>query len=463
MNVFNSIIIYLLFLILSDIKAMNNSPNKENKIRFLEDISKKNTILISIEAIRKGNYEYISSIFFDNYKPIELYLNNINISFNSSEIYLESGNHTIEIVFGDQTITNCYYMFGSCNNLQSLDLSNFDTSQVTDMSYMFFGCYVLQSLDLSNFNTSQVIDMSYMFFYCYVLQSLDLSNFNTSQVTDMSYMFSQCISLQSLDLSNFNTSQVKSMKEMFSLCSSLQSLNLSNFNTSLVIDFSVMFYGCSSLQSLDLSNFDTSQVADISYMFFGMYYLKSLDLSNFITSKTEKYDKMFLNTYSLEFINLFNYYGKDIFQNLNYNYLKICIKNYSQIEDKSNTLKQYNVRINCNMIYYCHCVPVNLKFGIEAVHVGYREIIPLKKEVGDSCVWYSFISVDDLSNFRIINYIWIQNLVLYLTISKYMTYDTKQLDNFTNIMNQLQFQNQCNLKRLDETNNYLVLDVNKKI
>ena len=50
-------------------------------------------------------------------------------------------------------------------------------------------------------------DTNKMFFKCKA-QSIDLSDFNTSQVTDMNSMFESCES-QSIDLSSFDTSQVK--------------------------------------------------------------------------------------------------------------------------------------------------------------------------------------------------------------------------------------------------------------
>ena len=50
------------------------------------------------------------------------------------------------------------------------------------------------------------------------LQTLDVSNFETSQVTDMSSMFDACSGLQTLDVSNFDTSQVTNMRGMFFLC-----------------------------------------------------------------------------------------------------------------------------------------------------------------------------------------------------------------------------------------------------
>ena len=51
------------------------------------------------------------------------------------------------------------------------------------------------------------------------VESIDLTNFNTSNVTTMYAMFNGCRSLISLNLSSFNTSKVTSMYRMFSNCS----------------------------------------------------------------------------------------------------------------------------------------------------------------------------------------------------------------------------------------------------
>ncbi|MCR5294283.1 MAG: DUF285 domain-containing protein, partial [Lachnospiraceae bacterium] len=71
---------------------------------------------------------------------------------------------------------NMYYLFGGLSNLNSLDLSSFDTSNVTDMQSMFRGCNSLTNLDLSSFDTSNVTDMSNMFYGCRSLTNLDLSS-----------------------------------------------------------------------------------------------------------------------------------------------------------------------------------------------------------------------------------------------------------------------------------------------
>ena len=55
------------------------------------------------------------------------------------------------------------YMFSRMSNLTTLNLSNFNTSNVTNMYGMFYGMSSLTSLDLSNFNTSKVTSMGNMF------------------------------------------------------------------------------------------------------------------------------------------------------------------------------------------------------------------------------------------------------------------------------------------------------------
>lgn len=204
-------------------------------------------------------------------------------------------------------ITNTSYMFYDCNNLISLDVSDFDTSKVTSMYCMFDGCENLTSLDVSNFDTSRVTSMYSMFFRCENLTSLDVSNFDTSKVTDMGNMFSNCKNLASLDVSNFNTSNVLSMGAMFFCCNNLESLDVSNFNTSKVTSMGAMFSGCNKLTSLDVSNFDTSKVTAMGGMFKDCNKLLSLDVNNFDTSKVTNMWSMFSGCTNLARLNVNNF------------------------------------------------------------------------------------------------------------------------------------------------------------
>ena len=149
-----------------------------------------------------------------------------NYTISGKPISYRCSQFTSRVVFKDfdtSAVTNMSRMFGQCNKLTTLDLSNFNTSLVTNMRAMFQNCRNLTMLDLSSFDTSAVTNMSNMFFYCINLTTLDLSSFDTSAVTDMSNMFYNCV-LTTLDLSSFNTSSVTSMIGMFEICPKLTTI-----------------------------------------------------------------------------------------------------------------------------------------------------------------------------------------------------------------------------------------------
>lgn len=229
---------------------------------------------------------------------IELKVNGVNEQIDINE------DKTFEHTFTNVPVTNMDNFTSACKDeLNTLDLSSLNTSQVTSMIEAFYGCRNLTSIDLTNVDTSNVTDMTMMFFNNYNLTSLDVSNFDTSNVTNMSSMFGDCSGLTSLDVSNFVTSKVTNMSSMFQGCSSLKSIDVSNFDTSQVTDMNNMFQGCYiyGLTSLDVSNFNTSNVTDMSSMFdYGtsqsdLYSqgLISLDVSNFNTSKVTNMYYMF--------------------------------------------------------------------------------------------------------------------------------------------------------------------------
>lgn len=164
-------------------------------------------------------------------------------------------------------VTNMSSMFNCCMALSELDISHFDTSNVTNMSEMFSGCVKLPSLDLMHFHTENVTDMSGMFKSCYVISSIDVSSFDTGRVTDMSEMFAFCFDLVNLDVSHFDTRNVTDMGSMFEWCQQLPGINVSNFDTGQVTNMSRMFAECEHFKNLDLDNFNTSKVTDMSYMF----------------------------------------------------------------------------------------------------------------------------------------------------------------------------------------------------
>lgn len=160
-------------------------------------------------------------------------------------------------------------LFSYCSKLISLDLSNFNTSNVADMSNMFEMC-ADKIIGLSNWNTSKVVDMSYMFAnYENTIHISDLSNWDVSNVTDMSNMFASCdIAEDELDLSNWDTSKVTDMGSMFYYSSGFYYIK-GAIDMSSVRSCFWMFYK-SSLKSVHLKNvprsLDLSNIGDVSYI-----------------------------------------------------------------------------------------------------------------------------------------------------------------------------------------------------
>ena len=112
-------------------------------------------------------------------------------------------------------------MFEECE-LETIDLSSFNTEKVTTMASMFENCKTPKKIDVSSFNTSNVTDMSKMFESCFALKVLDLSSFNTSNVTNMRSMFSEDSELTTIYISDkWSTTKVENGKGVFSKCNSL--------------------------------------------------------------------------------------------------------------------------------------------------------------------------------------------------------------------------------------------------
>ena len=185
---------------------------------------------------------------FSGEQSIQLCVNGKQEQFNVNS------DNTFEHTFVNVPITNMGYFTQPCRDkLKTLDLSEFDTSQVTSMYEAFYQCSNLTSIDLTNVNTSKVTNMEMMFYSCGKLESVDLSGFDTSNVTLFESMFYGCNNLTSLDISNFDTSKLIGLSDMFDGCNRLSDLYL-NFNISNITyslgSFPYTFSYCFSLKNV---------------------------------------------------------------------------------------------------------------------------------------------------------------------------------------------------------------------
>ncbi len=211
-------------------------------------------------------------------------------------------------------------IFSHFVNLDSIDLTYFDTSLVEDMSSFFADCgrdSTVFTLDLGDhFDTSNVRTFGAMFLKTGLANSsfsLDLGDhFDTSNAVILDWMFYEIAFNNdsfTLDLGDhFDTSNVKSMEGTFNEacqdCSSF-TLNLGDhFDTSNVIKMNRMFekIGRNTTSfTLDLGNlFDTSKVINMNSLFREAGYTSqnfTLNLGNkFDTSKVIDMAYMFQRT-----------------------------------------------------------------------------------------------------------------------------------------------------------------------
>ena len=177
-------------------------------------------------------------------------INDVRYMFNSA--YFEGVNSYP--FFDTSHVKDMSYMFG--NSLDAIGLLNniplYDTSNVTKMYGMFSG----RSIDviLPNFNTSKVTDMMFMFEDSTINSTLP--NWDTSNVTDMGYLFAKS---NIKVFPNWNISKVTSTYYMFYNCKELTEFRM---DMSLVTNADNMFKGCTSLSNLYISNLKAS--TDIS-------------------------------------------------------------------------------------------------------------------------------------------------------------------------------------------------------
>ena len=213
------------------------------------------------------------------------------------------------------SVTNMRQIFGYCIALTELDLSSWDVSNVTTLRYAFgsyttAGMMSLTTLNLSGWNvTNKCTSFRNMFQNCENLTSLDVSNWDISSATDTNNMFLSCSSLTSLDVSKWNVGNVTNMQAMFDGCSSLTTLDISNWNVEKVSNMSHMFGRCTSLISLDVANWNVDNVTTTQEMFARCISLTSLDLSNWNTSKVTTFENMLYGMQKLEKITIGTKFG----------------------------------------------------------------------------------------------------------------------------------------------------------
>lgn len=289
-----------------DISGINTSRVKNMSEMFQADYNIYEKIILG--DIDTSNVENMSGMFasYGNYF-IGQEVETLNLSrFNTSKVKNMSGmfmgthSPVIDLThFDTSNVEDMSHMFRNNHTLKRVNLAGLNVKKVRNVTNMFTSSSIsetaLKEINMSGWQLDQVTDLGGLFESLVKLESINLSNFSAKNALSMRNTFFNSTSLKELDLSTFTIEKVKNMEGTFRNLDSLERINLSGFNTSSVTSMFQMFMNdrTANLVNLDLSSFDTSNVTDMSYMFSGQIKLQNLNLSSFNTQRVQTMQNMF--------------------------------------------------------------------------------------------------------------------------------------------------------------------------
>ena len=101
---------------------------------------------------------------FDN--PDEVFINGINQSIVNYEYNFNESKNFVKLIW-NKKVNYTICLFSQCRDIYEIDLTHFDSSSIKgEITGMFHNCLSLISLDLSNFNLSQVTKILNLFLNC---------------------------------------------------------------------------------------------------------------------------------------------------------------------------------------------------------------------------------------------------------------------------------------------------------
>jgi surface protein len=154
-------------------------------------------------------------------------------------------------------LKRAYNLFAYSNDLEYINISNWEVPQLNYCVKMFAQCPKLKTVEgLNTWNNTSILECRDMFFNCTNLQHIRLNGFDVSNVKTFEGMFDGCISLKSINISDWSLNKVNVIERMFKGCINLETIGIFPYptdNKKCLSNCSEMFYDCNKLK-LDLSH-----------------------------------------------------------------------------------------------------------------------------------------------------------------------------------------------------------------
>ena len=227
-----------------------------------------------------GNYDLNDSA--DNKKIIEVSQWGRSFQYNSMSQAFRNCENLIVTAIDAPDLSLCSSverMFQDCKGIMTLDVSKWNTSTISDFGEMFEDSNLISLIGADDLDMSSATRLDFMFQNTDV-QSLNLSSWDISNVTTLSGMFNTCDKLANINLSGWNLASVADMSSMFINCTKIVSLDLSTWVPDLVTSVSSMFRGMTSLTSINISTWVLPNCTSIGTLFRSSSALTNLDMSS---------------------------------------------------------------------------------------------------------------------------------------------------------------------------------------
>ena len=163
----------------------NDGPGEHNFQKF-KKINNGESLIKCIYDVKENNEIQIINNRFGNYinedieAKIKIWNNNKKEKLIYKKKFDKLGLNTIYFII-EKKLENLNFIFNDCSSLKQIQFINPEMERVWGMVGMFKGCKNLEFLDLSSFDTSNVTDWSCLFAGCNKLKEIKgIENFKTS-------------------------------------------------------------------------------------------------------------------------------------------------------------------------------------------------------------------------------------------------------------------------------------------
>lgn len=224
-----------------------------------------------IELTQNGIYDVIG---YDraivNVRPV-VNLEDITITYNGEYTCGEGfdGFGKVNVDLRGKVKVNSFKVTNDCINEEGRWEGDelIDTSNCTSLANVFNGNTAIKSINVSNWNTSNVTTFGALFYGCRNLSEIKgIENFNVSKMTNCDGVF-RLTAITSLDLNKWDVSQCTTLAQLFREIPNLTNLYIDQWNTSKVTNFSNCFLSLPKLKTIDITNWDFSNATNVAQIF----------------------------------------------------------------------------------------------------------------------------------------------------------------------------------------------------